>query len=105
MSLSPFIRRENKTPSFILKESKESISSMGMLPSVKIFKTERSFKKLMPSQSNLSLSESDEEEIKNYEQKEKFYLRIINKQNTDNSIGWDHKMEYVWIVKNIVLLL
>ena len=75
-----------------LKEQKESSSLNSMTSS---FRPTHSFKK-MP-ESNVSLGSSDEEEIKNYEQKEKYYLRIQKPDDSEQSSSY-HKLEYVGIV-------
>ena len=79
-----------------LKEQKESSSLNSMTSSFRpTTKNDHSFKK-MP-ESNVSLGSSDEEEIKNYEQKEKYYLRIQKPDDGEQSSSY-HKLEYVGIV-------
>jgi len=99
-------RRETRTLSH-LKETpsshiKETLSPINMTSSFRANKLEKSVRK--KTETNDSLSESDEEEIKNYEQKEKFYLRIVNKQEDPNQIHENHRIEYVGIVSFVFKL-
>lgn len=84
-----------------LKEQKESTSpSISMTSSFRqTTKNDhrQSSKKMLDS--NVSLGSSDEEEIKNYEQKEKYYLRIQKPDEGEQSSSY-HKLEYVGIVNS-----
>ena len=80
----PQLKEQNSSPS-------NSITS-SFRPTTK---NDHSYKKM--SGSNISLGSSDEEEIKNYEQKEKYYLRIQKLDDSEQSSSY-HKLEYVGIV-------